>query len=341
METILNSVHAAAQSEQPVALVAQVGAQHGVIARSTVAHDSHSSLAHALTTHALPVLAAVYGGLNRFAQAFLQLKPVEHVLKAQRRKLRAEGARAVVRSITAHLDLASVLAWAGSLHSLADYERTRRLETHDFSFVGGHLRVEASRLHVGHGLAGPKKPVRAHVRQLLDVLKLDLGVEAARLPKSDRAFDGEGVSRSRSLRAVLHGHAQFLLDAGAFRAGLPVVLHLFYRFSGDGGKMGRYSISKRPLFVDLVSILPDPDVFLPHAATAVSAPLLLTLAAENDTIEGVCAQTSKRATAMLDLVDPIIIRNEDGTVAHEIVLKVCFCCWLRFKLVLAVFGPSC
>jgi hypothetical protein len=55
-------------------------------------------------------------------------------------------------------------------------------------------------------------------------------------------------------------------------------------------------------------------------------PQLFLIAAEHDTVAGVCGQLKQRASAMLDLSDPIVLRHEDGSTAHEITLQVRLCC---------------
>lgn len=312
----------AAQSKAPIALLARVGDVHAAVARSTIVHDSHDALAHAIGHNVLPVLAACFGGVERFSKAFVSLKAVHHALKQQRAQQRVEGARSAVRAYTAHLSLASILAWAGSLQSLACYERLRRLETHAISFEGGQLTIAPTRTSIGHHLRGPKKPVGGRVQQLLDLLKLNLGSQHARLAEGARSFDGEGIGRTRPLREVLGSQTDWLWLHGAFRDELPMRLTLFFKLSADCGKLGRFSLSKRPLLADLVSILPDDTVFRSQFAAAVASPQLFLIAAEQDTIDSVCGQLQRRADELLSLADPLIMLHDDGTVAHEVTFKV-------------------
>jgi hypothetical protein len=319
---MLSLVAQAAQSKTPISMLAKVGNSHAAVARSTVSHDSASSLSHAIAHNVLPVLAACFGGVDHFTHAFVGLREVSHALKSHRASLRQQSVRAAMRSLTAHLALSSIFAWAGSLQSLSDYDRMRRLDTHDIAFAGGHITTEPTRVVVAHHVSGPKKPVSSSLRQLLDFLKLDIGTASSRLSAAEQSFSGEGIGRTRSLRDTLRGQFEWLWQQGAFLEHLPRQLIVFIKLSADCGKLARFSLSKGPLFCDIVSVLPDPTLFSSNAAHAVSSPLLLTLATENDTIAGVCGQAKARAAALLSLVDPILLYNDEGDIAHELIVKV-------------------
>ena len=214
------------------------------------------------------------------------------------------------------------------MQSDAAHSLTRLLATHKFQLAHGSIDVSRERVTVGADhVPGPVIPTAHALRELADQLRLDLGQTISRLGATERAWPAEGTAQVRSLRAVVIEHVLFLFDRGGFRDDLGHAVTLHLKLAADFGHTGRFTIMGTPFYADLVSILPDPEIFRAGIDAAVSEPLIWLLAAEKDAMQPLSALAAQRVQAMLDLAAPVLLRDDANAVAHVVTFQVSASCF--------------
>lgn len=121
---------------------------------------------------------------------------------------------------------------------------------------------------------------------------------------------------------ILSEHLNWLFEASALNENLPRCFTVFLRTGGDFGHTARWTVNKLPFYVETASLVFDGAVFVAETRAAVSECLIWLLARESDTLQSVQYYAPRLAEQLLTLAQPIVLYQPDGSVAHEVDIKV-------------------
>lgn len=311
-------------NRRAVSILVSVNNSHAVVARG---HDAQTDLTSDTLAHTmnrlLPALGAVFGSSAQAATVMARTNVGSHAGKGQRRKIRRQARSEAMRKLSEHISFALILDWAATLKPLACLDKLRKELTHSVTVTRTGIEFEHERVVVGaDSVHGPKPPTRHMVTQFVDSLQLELGQRVERLPIGERSELSEGVGLVRNLRRVVAERLNFLFEAGAVLDTAARNFTIFFRLGGDFGHCARFTVNNVPYLLDTVGFVPDPAVFEPDCATAVSDLLIFVLARERDQLDGVQFYAQLRADSLMTLSEPLQVYNEAGDVEHSVTFQV-------------------